>query len=191
MRHLKILSEAFILFSFCLAVADSTSQRGPVQGPAAPESPPTFELDKAGRRSHIDFALKLGPISEVNMQFSQFSNRNLMIFFFSAMCPHCQNSFPHVQKLADELNLKGFKTIAIATQSNTEDDIRGFIRDYKVHIPVFRDDEFRTFGTNYGNKFVPLVLIVNKRGEYIRYANFNAEQTPEMIKNEAALLARK
>ncbi|HKP98620.1 MAG TPA: TlpA disulfide reductase family protein, partial [Fibrobacteria bacterium] len=125
-----------------------------------------------------------------NMKFSHFSNRKLMVFYFSAKCPHCQHAFPYVQKLSDELTAQGFTTIAIAIKYNSEDDIRGFIRDYKVHVPVFQDED-RTFGENYGTGSIPLILVVNDKGEYIRYKTFDSEQTPGMIKAEASQLASK
>lgn len=190
MRYTK----AFLAFSFLtgLALNLATAQplRGPVQGPQAPEPPPTFELDKKGKRAHVDFALNPKAISDANMKFSHFSNRKLMVFYFSAKCPHCQHAIPFVQKLSDELTPKGFTTIAIAIKYNTEDDIRAFIRDYQVHLPVFYDED-RTFGENYGTGSIPLLMVINEKGEYIRYKSFDSETTPGMIKAEAGQLAQK
>jgi thiol-disulfide isomerase/thioredoxin len=166
-------------------------QQGPVQGPLAPEPPPTFEKDaKTGKRLHINFALNPRPVSDANMKLSHFANRKLIVFYFSAKCPHCQHAIPHVQKVADELASQGFTSIAIAIKYNTDDDIRGFIRDYKVHIPVFHDED-RTFGENYGTGSIPLVLMINDKGEYIRYKSFDANITPGMMKTTATQLAAK
>jgi thiol-disulfide isomerase/thioredoxin len=115
---------------------------------------------------------------------SHFSNRKLMIFYFSAKCPHCQHAIPYVQKLADELAAKGFTSIAIAIKYNSEDDVRGFIRDYQVHIPVFQDQD-QSIGEHYGTGSIPLVLLVNEKAEYIRYKTFNADETPNLIRTEA------
>jgi thiol-disulfide isomerase/thioredoxin len=165
--------------------------QGPVQGPMAPEPAPTFEVDKkSGKRAHVDFGLSPRPISDAKMKFSHFANRKLIIFYFSAKCPHCQHAFPHVQKLGDELASQGFTAIAIAIKNNSDDDIRGFIRDYKVHIPVFHDED-RSFGENYGTGSIPLVLMINDKGEYIRYKTFDAGQTPHLMKTSAAQLAAK
>lgn len=190
MRHTKLFLTASFLTGLALNIAIAQPLRGPAQGPVAPEPPPTFELDKKGKRAHVDFALNPKPISDANMKFSHFSNRKLMVFYFSAKCPHCQHAFPYVQKLSDELTAQGFTTIAIAIKYNSEDDIRGFIRDYKVHVPVFQDED-RTFGENYGTGSIPLILVVNDKGEYIRYKTFDSEQTPGMIKAEASQLASK
>jgi hypothetical protein len=95
-----------------------------------------------------------------------------------------------VQKLSDELAAQGFQAIAIAIKYNSEDDIRGFIRDYKVRMPVFHDED-RRFGENYGTGSIPLILMVNDKGEYIRYKQFDAVATPAMMKTSAAQLAAK
>jgi thiol-disulfide isomerase/thioredoxin len=190
MRHTKLFLTASFLTGLALNLATAQPLRGPVQGPATPEPPPSYELDKKGKRAHLDFALVPKPISDANMKFSHFSNRKLMIFYFSAKCPHCQHAFPYIQKLSDELTAQGFTSIAIAIKYNTEDDIRSFIRDYKVHMPVFYDED-RTFGENYGTGSIPLILVINEKGEYIRYKSFDADQTPNLIKAEASQLASK
>lgn len=189
MRQIKVFLTATILTCLAFDLAGAQPLRGPVQGPEAPEAPPTFEIDKkTNKRAHINFALTPKPISDANLKFSHFANRKLLIFYFSAKCPHCQHAIPYVQKLADELNAQGFTSIAIAIKYNTEDDIRGFIRDYSVHLPVFYDDD-RSIGENYGTGSIPLLIVVNEKGEYIRYKTFDAEQTPNLIKAEAAQLA--
>src|SRR3954468_14700289 len=190
MRHSKIFLTVSFLTGLALNLAHTQPLRGPVQGPVAPEPPPSYELDKKGKRAHMDFGLNPKPISDANMKFSHFSNRKLMVFYFSAKCPHCQHAYPYIQKLSDDLTAQGFTTIAIAIKYNTEDDIRSFIRDYKVHIPVFYDED-RMFGENYGTGSIPLIIVINDKGEYIRYKSFDADQTPNMIKSEAQALASK
>jgi len=189
MRQIKVFLTATILTCLAFDLAGAQPLRGPIQGPEAPEAPPTFEIDKkTNKRAHINFALAPKPISDNNLKFSHFANRKLLIFYFSAKCPHCQHAIPYVQKLADDLNAQGFTSIAIAIKYNTEDDIRGFIRDYSVHMPVFYDED-RSIGDNYGTGSIPLLIVVNEKGEYIRYKSFDADQTPNMIKTEAAQFA--
>lgn len=189
MRQKLAILATTLIAGLTLAIAQSP--QGPVQGPLAPEPPPTFEKDaKTGKRLHVNFALNPRPVSDAKMKLSHFANRKLIVFYFSAKCPHCQHAIPHVQKVADELAAQGFSSIAVAIKYNTDDDIRGFIRDYKVHIPVFHDED-RTFGENYGTGSIPLILMVNDKGEYIRYKSFDANITPGMMKTTASQLAQK
>ncbi len=190
MRHTKVFLTASFLIGLALRPVTAQPLRGP--GGTAPEPPPTWEMDAKvkGKKAHIDFGLNPKPISDANMKFSHFANRKLLIFYFSAKCPHCQHAFPYVQKLSDDLTAKGFTSIAIAIKYNTEDDIRSFIRDYKVHMPVFYDED-RTFGENYGTGSIPLLIVINEKGEYIRYKTFDSDLTPGLIKSEAEQLASK
>lgn len=183
----------FGLTTLCLALATLTSvsaQPLKEQGPQPPDPMPTFELDKKGQRAKIDFSLKPKPISDANLKFAQFANRKLLVFYFSAKCPHCQHAAPYVQKVADELASKGFQSMAIAIKYNSEDDIRTFIRDFRLHMPVFHDDD-RTFGENYGTGSIPLVLMANEKGEYLRWKAFDQQETPRQILTEANLFAQK
>jgi thiol-disulfide isomerase/thioredoxin len=190
MGQIKAFLAISLVAGLFLNLGHSQPLRGPVQGPQTPEPPATFELDKKGKRAHVDFALNPKAISDANMKLSHFSNRKLMIFYFSAKCSHCQHAFPYVQKLGDELASQGVTTIAIAIKYNTEDDIRSFIRDYKVHVPVFYDED-RSFGENYGTGSIPLVMLINEKGEYIRHKSFDADSTVALIKTQAMQMAQK
>ena len=191
MRYTKFFLTPSVLIGLALHFAAAQGATTPaVQGPEAPPAPPTFELDKAGKRDHINFNLMPTAISVPGMKLSGFANRKLLIFYFSAVCPHCQHAIPFVQKLADELTPLGFSSIAIAIKYNNEDDVRNFIKDYKVHIPVFQDAD-KTFGDAYGTGSIPLLIVVNEKGEYIRYKSFNPDETPKQIKAEASQLASK
>lgn len=181
------------LSSLCLMgglLSAHAQGKGPELGPQPPEPPPTFEMDKKGKRAHIDFTLPVRPISEANLKLAQFSGRKLLIFYFSAKCPHCQHAFPHIQKISDSLSSKGFVSMAIAVKFNTDEDIRGFIRDYGVRMPVFQDSE-RVFGEHYGTGSIPLVLLINEKGEYIRYKTFEDHVTPGQVLREGKLMAMK
>jgi thiol-disulfide isomerase/thioredoxin len=109
----------------------------------------------------------------------------MLLFYFSAKCPHCQHAAPYVQRLADELGAKGYGSLAMAIAYNSEDDIRGFIRDFGVRMPMMQDAS-RTFGENYGVGTIPVIYLVNEKGEYIRWTSFNEDTTPLEVRMAAA-----
>ena len=162
----------------------------PTPAAAPTEQAPVYEVDKAGKRARIDFNMAPNSISVPGMQFHQFANRKLLIFYFSSQCPHCQHAVGYVQKLADELAAQGFTAVAISVKFNSEEEIRSFIGEYKVRMPVFQDLG-NGFGTNYGTGSIPLLFLVNEKGEYIRYKTFDAEKTPALIKAESVRLSSK
>jgi peroxiredoxin len=173
---LTLLSAATLAFGISMGHAQD------VQGP---EAPPTFELDKKGQRVRIDYKLDVKPISNPQLTFSQFAGKRMLLFYFSAKCPHCQQAAPYVQRLADELGAKGYGSLAIAIKWNSEDDIRGFIRDFGVRMPMMQD-ESRAFGDNYGVGTIPVVYLVNEKGEFIRWRTFNENETPAQVRTAAA-----
>ena len=156
-----------LLSMVCLLGAMLLHAQAPVQGPTPPEPPPTWEVDKAGKRAHIDFNLKVKSVSNPAMQFSKFAGHKTLVFYFSAKCPHCQHAFPYVQKIADSLTSKGFTCVAMAIKFNTDEDIHSFVNDFKCHLPIFQDDD-RSFGEAYGTGYVPVIYLINEKGEYIR-----------------------
>lgn len=179
MRMTALFSATVVAFGLAAAHAQVS------QGPQPAASGPSFMLDKKGKRDVIDFNINLKPVSNQSLNFSQFKGRRMLLFYYSAKCPHCQQSAPHVQRLADELGPKGYASLAVAIKWNTEDDIRGFIRDFGVRMPMMQDDD-RTFGENYGVGTIPVVYLINEKGEYIRWTSFDPAQTPAQIRTAAA-----
>jgi len=143
---------------------------------------PDFEMDKTRKRKTIDYSIPLKPISNTDMLLSHFANRNLVFFFFSAKCTHCQNAFPYIQKLANKMEPLGVQTVAIAIKNNSDSDIRDFIREFKCTLPVFQDEK-RLFSKPYGTGRIPLTIAVNSSGQYIRFTSFKNEKTTEAIFN--------
>jgi len=198
MRYPKSILSLTLLVGLTLNISHSQPLKPAVQGPqpstapaAAPEPIPTFEIDKkTSKRAHLDFSLNPKPISDPSLKLSNFANRKLLIFYFSAKCPHCQHAFPFIQKLADELAGQGFASLTIAIKYNEVEDIRGFVKDYQDHLPVMHDED-KTFGENYGTGSIPLIILVNEKGEYIRYKTFDAESTPLLIKTAASQFSQK
>jgi peroxiredoxin len=180
MRRAAPLFSLLIAASLVLGVSLSHAQG--VQGP---EAPPSFELDKKGQRIRIDYKVGVKPISSPSLNFSQFAGKRMLLFYFSAKCPHCQHAAPFVQRLADELGAKGYGSLAIAIKWNSEDDIRGFIRDFGIRMPIMQDDS-REFGDNYGVGTIPVIYLVNEKGEFIRWRSFNEDETPAEVRTAAA-----
>jgi hypothetical protein len=94
MRHIKAIPLISFLAGFGLNLALAQPLKGPVQGPQAPEAPPTFELDKKGKRTHVDFALNPKAISDGNLKLS---TSGLLFFRQMSTLParlsHCAKTF--------------------------------------------------------------------------------------------------
>ena len=117
----------------------------------------------------MDFSKPLTGVSDPGILFSHFSNRPLLIYYFSPKCPHCQRHMPEIQNLMKEYEKDGLTGIAIGLGGGIKkNDIRLFIDQYKVTIPVFQDADYK-FAPAYGTGYIPVVYLVNKDGTFYRY----------------------
>ena len=121
----------------------------------------------------MDFSKHLSGISDPGILFSHFSNRPLLIYYFSPKCPHCQRHMPEIQDLMKEYEKDGLTGIAIGLGGGIKkNDIRMFIDQFKVVIPVFQDGS-QKFGPTYGNGYVPVLYLVQPDGTFYRYESLD------------------
>ncbi|MGL1901112.1 MAG: TlpA family protein disulfide reductase [Fibrobacterales bacterium] len=165
-----------VLLIAALLTTTVSAQRLPVE-----VTGPIPEIDKNGIEQVMNFKVPLAGISDQGLKFDTFKNRPLFIFYFSAKCPHCVKTFPKIQKVSDEFTAKGLTTIAVAVSGNKKSDIRSFMRDVGVRVPMLQDKD-RKFSDAYGTGSVPLGVLVLPDGHYIRYKNMGAEI--EHLKNK-------
>jgi peroxiredoxin len=144
-----------------LAIAEQDAQEsGPYD--------PGFQQTEEGQTELMDFEIPLEGISEPGMLFSHFSQRPLLIYYFSPRCPHCINTFPLIQSVADEFRSSGLEAIAVSVGNSAKNDVRAFMNQQNVNMPMFQDAS-RDFSTKYGSGHVPMVVLVSADGKFIRY----------------------
>jgi peroxiredoxin len=141
----------------------------------------SFEKDARNQLKKFDFSIPLKVFTHRNNSLMEYKNGNLLIFYFSARCEHCQKAVPHVLKLVRDLGDDSLKMIAIASGSNKDKDIARFMAKYKVDVPLFHDKR-RAFSRKYGTGSVPIIYLVNKKGNYLRFKKFNQQTSPDLIK---------
>lgn len=121
----------------------------------------------------MDFSKPLTGISDPGILFSHFGKRPLMIYYFSPKCPHCQRHISGIQDMMKMYEPAGLAGIAIGLGGGIKkNDIRLFIDQFHVSIPVFQDSETK-FGSAYGTGYIPVVYLVNADGTFYRYETLN------------------
>ena len=158
------------LFARILSIAAVASGIAFAQlAPQPPQANITPMTDSTGATMKMDFSLPLSGVSDPGILFSHFSKRPLLIYYFSPKCPHCQKHFPEVQGIMKEYEKSGATGIAIALGGSIKkNDIRMFIDQFKVVVPVFQDGN-QKFGPIYGNGYVPVLYLVLEDGTIYRY----------------------
>lgn len=160
MRFFNLLS--MIIFSAALAFAQVE--------PLPPMADIKLFQDSASNKPiKMDFTKPLSGISDPGLLFSHFSGEPLLIYYFSPKCPHCQRHFPEIQNLIKQYASKGLTGIAIGLGGGIKkNDIRNFIDEFHVTIPVFQDSDLK-FAPAYGTGYIPVVYLVQKDGSFYRY----------------------
>ena len=130
---------------------------------------------KDGKTLSFDFGIPLKGISDPSLSLSQFAKQDLVIFYFSAKCPHCMRAYPQMQAIYERFASQGLKMIAVASGFNKRQDIHTFIANQKVQVPVLQD-RTKKFGKKYGVGSVPLIILANAQGEFIKYKHFDHEK---------------
>jgi len=148
--------------------------------PASNNSLPEVEIDSAtGKPKIFNYKQDLKGFTHPGLDLQNFTKKNLVIFYFSALCPHCQNAAPLVSSTAQTLKGQNVSLIAIAVAQNTDSEISQYISNGKFTAPLFQDQ--KNFGRQYGNGRVPLTLVVHANGQYRRLPGFEPH-TPALIK---------
>lgn len=159
---LRSLALIFALAAFALADDEQTS----------------FELfadSLSGKPAKMDFSKNLSGINDPGLLFSHFSQKPLLIYYFSPKCAHCQRHFPTFQQIAKEFEAAGVSSVGISLGGYIKkNDVRTFIDQIGVTIPVFQDSD-RQFGNAYGTGYVPVMFLVLPDGTFYRYESAKDE----------------
>jgi len=177
---MKLLIQAVVCFAF-FNVAFAGNGQGPLVGPAATKHTFDLSFDKETKKpALIDYTLDIKPFTHPELSLASLEKKPAVLFYFSALCPHCQKSIPFIDKMAKELEKDSIQVFAIASSRNRENQIADFITKYKVSIPLFHDHK-SAFGKKYGNGRVPMVVMVGKNGTFVIVKNFKHETSPAQM----------
>ncbi|MDR1760389.1 MAG: TlpA family protein disulfide reductase [Fibrobacter sp.] len=146
--------------------------------------------DSEGHLLKMDFTIPLAGVSDQGMQYSLFANRPLLIYFFSPKCVHCQNNYPAFQQLAREYETKGIYSIAVALGSVRKNDVRTFMDELGVSIPVFQDESMK-FSSLYGTGRIPVMYLILPDGTIYRYSEMTSQAKNTLISDMNALTSGK
>lgn len=171
------MKKSIFVLSTLLLCGLGFSQAKPEAEPALPG----LEIDSTtGKAKLFDYNTDIRGFTHPGLALQSFKGKQLVIFFFSAMCPHCQKAAPLVAATAREQKNQKVSTIAIAVSQNSDAEISQFISSTKFDVPLFHDYK-RLVGRDYGNGRVPLALVIYPNGEYRRLPGYEAF-TPALIK---------
>ncbi len=166
---MKLFSKIFTVVALLTAVASAQFL----------SQAPSIEKDAKGVAKKINYGITLGGISDPGILLSHFSQRPLLVYYYSPKCPHCQQSYPKFLAVLKDFESKGLQGIAISVGNAKKNDIRAFMDQHSQQVPMFQDDAGK-FGGTYGSGHVPMMMLVFADGTYIRYTENNSETIPQI-----------
>lgn len=105
----------------------------------------------------------LSNTSGKNISLSDFRGKVLVINFFATWCPPCKDEIPGFVNVYNRLKDHGFAIIGISLDSDTRDELPGFIKKYGITYPIVLGN--REIAARYGKvQTIPATFLVDRKG---------------------------
>jgi peroxiredoxin len=116
----------------------------------------------AGTRVAPPFALK--DINGNLYSSSRFAGKPTVINFFATWCPPCREEIPGFVDVYNEHKEKGFELIGISIESDSREDLAGFLMSNRIEYRVLLGDlaTARAYG---GVTSIPTTFFIGKDGQ--------------------------
>jgi Redoxin len=124
----------------------------------------------------FEYGIKIQQLEGKKVAFKEWKNKDLLVLYVSAGCPHCRNL---AKKMRDSLHTK-MDVILLFTKSSSSGIIQEFFEDTKAPYKAFYDYDAQ-FREKYGGTFVPVVMLIRKDGTAIRSGNENEALMKEIL----------
>ncbi|HML24158.1 MAG TPA: TlpA disulfide reductase family protein [Aggregatilinea sp.] len=111
-----------------------------------------------------DFSLSMLDGETINLP-EYVAGKIVFLNFWATWCEPCKQEMPELQQLQDERSADGIEVLAVTdpTSSQDEDDIRDFLDDYDLTLPVALTSELALFQT-FNVLQIPITYIIDRDG---------------------------
>lgn len=95
----------------------------------------------------------------------------LVVNFWATWCPPCRQEMPLLVKLQAKYAARGLQIVGIATDEQSEQDVRRFMRQMVVNYPILMgDDQVPGIISALGGQFIglPYTVVVDREGRVIK-----------------------
>lgn len=141
-----------VLVALLLYISLFTQTQNPYEGTSLSKGSPA-----------PDFTLKTLEGKEIRL--SSLKGKVVLINFWATWCPPCREEMPLFERVYKKYRDKGFEILAISTDSSQE-QVRKFIRDFKVSFPVLMDDG--NVSNLYMIQGLPTSFLLDREGKIVK-----------------------
>ena len=115
----------------------------------------------------------------------QFKGKVVLVNFFTFFCAPCREEMPHLSKLNQELQAKGYQTLGIGLASSSE-QLQTLTKQLGLSYPVLMGNN--EVSQSYGNiQLVPTTFIIDRQGK-IAHKILGARTEADLLKMIKPLL---
>ncbi|MEK7263741.1 MAG: TlpA disulfide reductase family protein [Bacteroidota bacterium] len=100
-----------------------------------------------------------------NVSLSDFGGKIVLVNIWAPWCGPCKLETPGFVKLYEKYKERGFEIVSVGV-STDEDDVKEFVKKYKITFPVGISDEV---GTQYGTRGIPDNFLFSREGKLVKH----------------------
>ncbi len=106
----------------------------------------------------------------------------LLLDFWASWCRPCRQEMPHVKKVYNEFNGKGFEIIGVSLDESA-DKFRSYVKEQDIAWPQIFDGKGwnSEVGKSYAVNSIPATFLIDRKGR-IRFRNLRGDELYEAVK---------
>ncbi|MGH8377899.1 MAG: TlpA disulfide reductase family protein [Gammaproteobacteria bacterium] len=132
-------------------------------------------------------ALSLDDLSGNPHSLADWHGKVLLVNFWATWCPPCREEVPLLVKLQAKYAARGLQVVGIATDEQSEQDVRAFVKKMVVNYPILMsDNQSAQIISALGGTFIglPVSILLDPDGKVLKI------HSGELEPNEAESLVR-
>jgi thiol-disulfide isomerase/thioredoxin len=133
----------------------------PEQGPYPPNYVPASQKSSAVAP---DFTLPT--VDGKQLKLSDYKGKVVIVDFWATWCPPCRKGIPDLIELKKKYGAKGFEVIGISLDTETKNQVPGFVKNNGMNYPVVYGNQNVTqlYG---GIEAIPTTFVIDKQGKIV------------------------
>lgn len=151
----------------------------------------TPALADEARSKAPDFSLRT--VSGERLKLSDYKGKVVILNFWATWCSPCKSELPVLQAFLDKHAAEGLAVISVNIDDpKTSADVRRFVTDKKLTIPVPLDPDADVLGKYNPKQALPFLVVIDREGRRVYQHTGFGEGAEQQIEHEVAtLLAEK